>query len=130
MSISLSILQSRSNISQSKVALKVCEVVPPELAASLHVVYFPQLGKDEPWSDGRGCTDLILGFLICIPLREEWETEENFPQVEGWTYQFSSEYVVFSQECCYSLTCACLVRAYTSKNRICMVRRFQPRFRT
>ncbi|KAJ7610685.1 DNA mismatch repair protein MutS [Mycena rosella] len=66
----------------SKVAEQVCQTVPPDYASALNIVYFPQ-----------------LGFLICIPMLEEWKTPEGIKIIDGWSFQFSSEYVLkwFSQ---------------------------------
>ncbi|KAF8158870.1 muts domain V-domain-containing protein [Mycena galopus ATCC 62051] len=44
----------------SKVAEQICQTVPPDYASSLNVVYFPQ-----------------LGFLICVPMLEEWQGPEG-----------------------------------------------------
>ncbi|PCH37347.1 hypothetical protein WOLCODRAFT_167438 [Wolfiporia cocos MD-104 SS10] len=67
----------------SKVAQQISATVPPDYATSLNVVYFPQ-----------------LGFLICIPMLDEWQGEEGIKVLEGWSFQFSSELHVFfkSQE--------------------------------
>lgn len=55
---------------QSKVAEDISETVSPDYASSLNVVYFPQ-----------------LGYLICIPLREEWKSGDGIIVMEGWTFQ-------------------------------------------
>ncbi|KAJ6508696.1 muts domain V-domain-containing protein [Mycena sanguinolenta] len=67
----------------SKVAEQVCQTVPPDYAPSLNVVYFPQ-----------------LGFLICVPMREEWQGPEGIQVIDGWSFQFSSDSHVYfkSQE--------------------------------
>ncbi|KAG7088348.1 hypothetical protein E1B28_012352 [Marasmius oreades] len=67
----------------SKVAEQISQTVPEDYATTLNVVYFPQ-----------------LGFLICVPLREEWQSEEDIKTMNGWTFQFSSESQVYfkSQE--------------------------------
>ncbi|OCH92840.1 hypothetical protein OBBRIDRAFT_725988 [Obba rivulosa] len=52
----------------SKVARRISEMVPPDYATSLNVVYFPQ-----------------LGFLICVPMLDEWRTEEGITVLDGWT---------------------------------------------
>ncbi|KAF7314371.1 DNA mismatch repair protein 5 [Mycena kentingensis (nom. inval.)] len=62
----------------SKVAEKVCQTVPPDYAMSLNVVYFPQ-----------------LGFLICVPMLDEWRGPGGIQATEGWTFQFSSESHVY-----------------------------------
>ncbi|KAF7298995.1 MutS 5 [Mycena indigotica] len=61
----------------SKVAEQICQTVPPDYAASLNIVYFPQ-----------------LGFLICIPMLDEWNAD-GIQVIEGWTFQFSSEHHVY-----------------------------------
>ncbi|RDB18026.1 MutS 5 [Hypsizygus marmoreus] len=67
----------------SKVAEQICEKVPYGYASSLNVVYFPQ-----------------LGFLICVPMLDEWQSETGIQVIEGWTFQFSSNAHVYfkSQE--------------------------------
>lgn len=55
---------------QSKVAEDISETVSPDYASSLNVVYFPQ-----------------LGYLICIPLLEEWKSGDGIVVLEGWTFQ-------------------------------------------
>ncbi|KAJ3837138.1 muts domain V-domain-containing protein [Lentinula raphanica] len=67
----------------SKVAERISQVVPPEYASSLNIVYFPQ-----------------LGFLICVPMRDEWRSEVGVQVIDGWSFQFSSESHVYlkSQE--------------------------------
>ncbi|KAJ7935731.1 DNA mismatch repair protein MutS [Mycena leptocephala] len=67
----------------SKVAEQICQTVPPDYASSLNIVYFPQ-----------------LGFLICVPMLEEWKTPEGIKVIDGWSFQFSSESHVYfkSQE--------------------------------
>ncbi|KIY71247.1 hypothetical protein CYLTODRAFT_346399 [Cylindrobasidium torrendii FP15055 ss-10] len=62
----------------SNVAQKLSTVVPPDYASSLNIVYFPQ-----------------LGFLICVPMREEWRGEAGISVIDGWTFQFSSESHVY-----------------------------------
>ncbi|KAI0770485.1 DNA mismatch repair protein MutS [Fomes fomentarius] len=54
----------------SKVAEQVSAMIPPDYASSLNVVYFPQ-----------------LGFLICVPMREEWKTEAGIQVLDGWSFQ-------------------------------------------
>ncbi|KAJ7016657.1 DNA mismatch repair protein MutS [Mycena alexandri] len=67
----------------SKVAEQICQTVPPDYASSLNIVYFPQ-----------------LGFLICVPMLEEWKLPEGIKVIDGWSFQFSSESHVYfkSQE--------------------------------
>ncbi|KAJ7212032.1 muts domain V-domain-containing protein [Mycena pura] len=67
----------------SKVAERICQMVPSDYASSLNVVYFPQ-----------------LGFLICVPMSEEWRNPQDFKVLDGWSFQFSSESHVYfkSQE--------------------------------
>ncbi|KAI0260251.1 DNA mismatch repair protein MutS [Gloeopeniophorella convolvens] len=56
----------------SRVAEGISSTVPPDYAASLNVVYFPQ-----------------LGFLICVPMLEEWRSGDGIEVLEGWTFQWS-----------------------------------------
>ncbi|KIJ64516.1 hypothetical protein HYDPIDRAFT_40260 [Hydnomerulius pinastri MD-312] len=62
----------------SKVAEQISQSVPADYAESLNVVYFPQ-----------------LGFLITVPMLEEWETEAGIQVLEGWSFQFSSDSHVY-----------------------------------
>lgn len=62
----------------SRVAEQICHTVPPDYATSLNVVYFPQ-----------------LGFLICIPMLEQWKNNEEITEIEGWSFQFSSDAHVY-----------------------------------
>ncbi|KAJ6585066.1 DNA mismatch repair protein MutS [Mycena capillaripes] len=54
----------------SKVAEQICQTVPPDYVTSLNIVYFPQ-----------------LGFLICVPMLEEWKTPEGIKVIDGWSFQ-------------------------------------------
>ncbi|KAI9443370.1 muts domain V-domain-containing protein [Lactarius indigo] len=58
----------------SKVAEGISPTVPQDYATSLNVVYFPQ-----------------LGFLVCVPMLEEWRSGDGIEVLDGWTFQFSSE---------------------------------------
>ncbi|KAI9573599.1 DNA mismatch repair protein MutS [Boletus coccyginus] len=57
----------------SKVAEQISQTVPEDYAESLNVVYFPQ-----------------LGFLITVPMREEWETETGIKVLDGWSFQVNA----------------------------------------
>lgn len=67
----------------SAVAKQLSESVSPDIAPFLNVVYFPQ-----------------LGYLICIPMLDEWQGEAGIQAIDGWTFQFSSDAHVYfkSQE--------------------------------
>ncbi|KAL1682284.1 DNA mismatch repair protein MutS [Schizophyllum commune] len=66
----------------SNIAEQMSQTVPAEYAESLNVVYFPQ-----------------LGFLVCVPMLEEWKDEQGIQVMDGWTFQFSSEtHVYFKSE--------------------------------
>ncbi|KAI0662083.1 DNA mismatch repair protein MutS [Cubamyces menziesii] len=54
----------------SKVAMQVSATIPADYASSLNVVYFPQ-----------------LGFLVCVPMQEEWQGESGVEVLDGWTFQ-------------------------------------------
>ncbi|KAL6304396.1 DNA mismatch repair protein MutS [Sparassis latifolia] len=54
----------------SRVAQNVSAKVPPDYASTLNVVYFPQ-----------------LGFLVCVPMLEEWKTEQGITVLDGWSFQ-------------------------------------------
>ncbi|TDL23286.1 hypothetical protein BD410DRAFT_176959 [Rickenella mellea] len=62
----------------SRVAEQISTTVSPDYATSLNVVYFPQ-----------------LGFLICVPLQEEWKGDSGVKVNDGWAYQFNSESHVY-----------------------------------
>ncbi|KAF9242539.1 muts domain V-domain-containing protein [Melanogaster broomeanus] len=57
----------------SKVAEQISQTVPADYAESLNVVYFPQ-----------------LGFLITVPMLEEWESEAGVQVLDGWNFQVIS----------------------------------------
>ncbi|KAJ7069760.1 DNA mismatch repair protein MutS [Mycena amicta] len=65
----------------SKVAEQICQTVPPDYAASLNIVYFPQ-----------------LGFLICVPMLEGWKGPDGIQVIEGWTFQFGRSHVYFKSQ--------------------------------
>ncbi|KAJ7147040.1 DNA mismatch repair protein MutS [Mycena crocata] len=65
----------------SKVAEQICQTVPPDYASSLNIVYFPQ-----------------LGFLICVPMLEEWKTPEGIQVIDGWSFQVRSSHVYFKSQ--------------------------------
>ncbi|TBU56560.1 hypothetical protein BD310DRAFT_960111 [Dichomitus squalens] len=54
----------------SKVAVQVSATILPDYTPSLNVVYFPQ-----------------LGFLICVPMKEEWKTDAGITVPDGWSFQ-------------------------------------------
>ncbi|KAI0670991.1 DNA mismatch repair protein MutS [Trametes maxima] len=54
----------------SKVAIQISATIPPDYASSLNVVYFPQ-----------------LGFLVCVPMRDEWQGEAGITVLDGWSFQ-------------------------------------------
>ncbi|KAI0643124.1 DNA mismatch repair protein MutS [Trametes meyenii] len=54
----------------SKVATQISATIPPDYASSLNVVYFPQ-----------------LGFLVCVPMRDEWQGEAGIAVLDGWSFQ-------------------------------------------
>jgi DNA mismatch repair protein MSH5 len=59
------------------VADKLTQEVPDDVVSSLNVTYFPQ-----------------LAFLIAAEMVEPWNQDTQDEQVlEGWTFQFASEYV-------------------------------------
>ncbi|KAI0304271.1 muts domain V-domain-containing protein, partial [Multifurca ochricompacta] len=67
----------------SKVAEGISPTVPQDYATSLNVVYFPQ-----------------LGFLVCIPMLEEWRSGDGIEVLDGWTFQcdVSVSYADHSQD--------------------------------
>ncbi|KAF8476686.1 DNA mismatch repair protein MutS [Russula ochroleuca] len=61
----------------SKVAEGISPTVPQSYATSLNVVYFPQLGE----------TVSVAGFLVCVPMLEEWRSGDGIEVLDGWTFQ-------------------------------------------
>ncbi|KAL1736511.1 DNA mismatch repair protein MutS [Schizophyllum commune] len=58
----------------SNIAEQMSQTVPAEFAESLNVVYFPQ-----------------LGFLVCVPMLEEWKDEQGIQVMDGTHVYFKSE---------------------------------------
>ncbi|KAI0061404.1 hypothetical protein BV25DRAFT_1870738 [Artomyces pyxidatus] len=57
----------------SKVAHDISPTVPDDYATSLNAVYFPQ-----------------LGFLVCVPMLDEWKSGQGIQVLDGWTFQSES----------------------------------------
>ncbi|KAI0052711.1 hypothetical protein FA95DRAFT_1664395 [Auriscalpium vulgare] len=57
----------------SRVAEEISATISPDYATSLNVVYFPQ-----------------LGFLVCVPMLEEWKSGDGIQVLDGWTFQASA----------------------------------------
>ena len=72
---------------KSNVAEQVSQNVPEDVASSLNVVYFPQLG----WFWSTHFIHLsygdLPGYLICVPMREEWQDLQAIEDMAGWTFQ-------------------------------------------
>ncbi|KAJ7819398.1 DNA mismatch repair protein MutS [Mycena olivaceomarginata] len=68
----------------SKVAEQICQTVPPDYASSLNIVYFPQ-----------------LGFLICVPMLQEWQGPEGIKVIDGWSFQVPSTRLTFHRSHVY-----------------------------
>lgn len=82
----------------SKVAIEVKKDIPDGWAETLNVLYFPQLGKWAAFFSVGLVSEVLsralriagsVGYLICVPLREEWTEQADFEVIEGWTYQVS-----------------------------------------
>ena len=59
--------------------------MPHDYISSLNVVYFPQLGRT---CHALGmCVERLLGFLICVPMLDEWRTEAGIQTINGWSFQ-------------------------------------------
>ncbi|TFY80471.1 hypothetical protein EWM64_g3537 [Hericium alpestre] len=86
----------------SKVAEEIAESVPADYAMSLNVVYFPQLGNIilvVTFNRTPSHIEDHEGFLVCVPMLEEWKSDEGIQVFAGWTFQFSSEeHVYFKSE--------------------------------
>lgn len=64
------------------------EIVPEDYATSLNVVYFPQLGKSSsPYIFFFVFIISSQGFLICLPMREDWMGDQGIQVIEGWSFQ-------------------------------------------
>ena len=70
----------------SKVALQVRKSVPYEWASSLNVLYFPQIGA-YLHTHRSHFVEAFVGYLMCVPLREEWRHRSDFEVIEGWKHQ-------------------------------------------
>ena len=80
---------------QSKVAHQVASTAPDGIG-SLNVVYFPQLGRATiARSDIPNITP-STGFLICIPMLEEWSDGGQIDDLDGWTFQVRDVYHLLS----------------------------------
>ena len=77
--------------SQSKVAQQVATTVPDSVK-SLNVVYFPQLGEAMAVFRDMPGTTSFTGFLICIPMLDEWSEEDQVNHLDGWTFQVRDLY--------------------------------------
>ncbi|KAG2033757.1 muts domain V-domain-containing protein [Suillus americanus] len=83
-----------------KVADQICQKIPADYTASLNVVYFPQLGDAfSNLAEAYIQWFPSAGFLICVPMQEEWRSEEGIKVLNGWSFQFSSDaHVYFKSE--------------------------------
>ncbi|KIM43410.1 hypothetical protein M413DRAFT_436269 [Hebeloma cylindrosporum] len=68
-------------IDSSSVAEQISLTVPISFATSLNVVYFPQ-----------------LGYLICVPMLDEWKNDQGIQGLDGWTFQVRSAHVYFKSQ--------------------------------
>lgn len=74
---------------QSKVAERISAAVSIEYASTLNVVYFPQLGLMRPTKFSSLVLIMLLGFLICVPMRDDWR-ENGVDVMDGWIFQVPS----------------------------------------
>jgi hypothetical protein len=81
--------------SQSKVAHQVASTAPDGIG-SLNVVYFPQLGRAMITRSGMPDTTSFTGFLICVPMLEEWSDGGQIDDLDGWTFQVRDVYYLLS----------------------------------
>jgi len=81
---------------QSNVAKAISTQVSIEFARTLNVVYFPQLGTLHLASLFISSI-AATGYLICVPMLDEWRSDTGIQAPEGWTFQFLSEYVRFGR---------------------------------
>lgn len=77
---------------QSKVAEQICQTVPSDYATSLNIVYFPQLGMSGP-RESNNTDPRVAGFLICVPMRDEWKTDAGIQVIDGWSFQVTTGYI-------------------------------------
>lgn len=68
--------------------------MPPEFAKSLNVVYFPQLGKVSDFYWQSHCLIFFIGYLICVPMLEEWQNDVGIRGLDGWTFQVSVDFLL------------------------------------
>lgn len=74
---------------KSKVARDISETIPTNYVTSLNVVYFPQLGEIVIKLTSL-LTEIYSGFLICVPMLDEWRTDEGVHALDDWTFQAQS----------------------------------------
>jgi DNA mismatch repair protein MSH5 len=73
------------------VAKEISKRIPADFTDSLNVVYFPQLGTCFPLDDIALFEEYTcIGFLICIPLREEWRGDDGVQLLPDWSFQVLS----------------------------------------
>ena len=79
---------------QAKVAQQVASTAP-DVVKTLNVVYFPQLGRMTIvlWRDPQDITS-STGFLICVPMLEEWSSAGQINDLDGWTFQVRDDHDV------------------------------------
>ena len=78
------------------VAKQLSQTVPldSKIASSLNVVYFPQLGQftktlapaETKWKLIVSCV-CMAGYLICVPMPEEWQNAQAVEEIDGLTFQ-------------------------------------------
>lgn len=80
---------------KSNVAEQISVIVPPDFARSLNVVYFPQLGRASDPVLAIAIFYIIIGYLICVPMLEEWKNDIGIEGLDGWTFQVSTDHAIY-----------------------------------
>lgn len=68
-------------------AERISATVPQDYASALNVVYFPQLGNSHAFPFMLTVHRRISGFLICVPMLEEWQNGAEIEVLDGWSFQ-------------------------------------------
>ena len=62
------------------------------------MVYFPQLGNAFLSLLAITLSYFIIitiGYLICVPMLEEWQNDVGIQGLDGWTFQVSVDHLLF-----------------------------------
>ena len=59
------------------------------------MVYFPQLGMLSDLLAITMSYNIIIGYLICVPMLEEWKDDTGIRGLDGWTFQVSVDHLLY-----------------------------------